>query len=141
MADTAPSLRLTYEGAQKALAAGMRRAAETGVPQCIAVVDAGGHLIAFARMDGAYASAIETALRKAQTAAAYGRETGFIPDGLDLRLALATDGRRVNLLGGVPVVIDGLVAGAVGVGSGTGEQDRAVARAAVAAIDGATRFG
>ena len=141
MADTAPGLRLTYEGARKIVDAAVAKAAAMGVPQCVAVVDAGGHLIAFARMDGAYVQAFDTALRKAQTAAAYARETGGIAEGLDLRLALATEGRRVNLLGGVPVTIDGMVAGAVGVGSGTGEQDREVARAGVAAIAAAQRFG
>jgi glc operon protein GlcG len=141
MADTAASLKLTSQGALRLLHAALAKAEAMGVPQCIAVVDAGGHLIAFARMDGAFYSSFDTALRKAQTAAGNGRETGGMAEGLDLRLAIASDGKRVNLLGGVPVLVDGLIAGAVGVGSGTGEQDREVARAGVAAIPGAHRFG
>lgn len=141
MADTAPALRLTYDGARRIIEAAMAKATAMGVPQCITVVDAGGNILAFARMDGAFAPAFDSSLRKAQTAAAYGKETGGIAEGLDLRLALATDGKRVNLLGGVPVVIDGIVAGGVGVGSGSGEQDREVARTGVAAIAGAKRFG
>lgn len=141
MTDTVPARRLTFDGAQKIIQAAVDKATAMGRPQCIAVVDEGGHLLAFARMDGAYVQAFDTALRKAQTAAAYGRETGFIAEGLDLRLAIATEGKRVNLLGGVPVIVGGLIAGAVGVGSGTGEQDREVARAGVAAIEGAQRFG
>jgi len=141
MTDTVPARRLTFDGAQKIIRAATAKATSMGRPQCISVVDAGGQLIAFARMEGAYAQAFDTSLRKAQTAAAYGKETGGIAEGLDLRLAIATEGKRVNLLGGVPVIVDGLVAGAVGVGSGTGEQDREVARAGVAAIEGAQRFG
>jgi uncharacterized protein GlcG (DUF336 family) len=140
MADTAPSTKLTFEGAQKLLTAAIAKAREINVPQCICVVDSGGHLLTMGRMDGAFALSIETALRKAQTAAAYGKPTGDIAAGLDLKLAIGTDGKRINLLGGLPVIVDGHVAGAIGVGSGTGEQDREVAAAALGAITGAKRF-
>lgn len=140
MADTAPSMKLTSEGARKLLDAAMAKARAMNVPQCICIVDAGGHLLTMARMDGAFALSIDTALRKAQTAAAYGKPTGDIAAGLDIKLAIATEGRRVNLLGGVPVIVDGHVIGAIGVGSGTGEQDKEVAVAALAAIAGATKF-
>jgi len=140
MPDTAPSMKLTYEGAQKLLAAGVAKARDMKVPQCICIVDAGGHLLAMARMDGAFALSIDTALRKAQTAAAYGGPTGGIEAGIDIKLAIATDGRRINLPGGLPVIVDGHVIGAIGVGSGTGEQDREVANTALAAIAGAKRF-
>jgi uncharacterized protein GlcG (DUF336 family) len=105
----------------------MTKASAMGVPQCISVVDAGGHLLAFARMDGAFALSIDTALVKAMTAASYGIPTGNIAAGVDLKLAIATQGKRVNLPGGLPVIVDGHVIGAIGVGSGTGEQDREVA--------------
>jgi uncharacterized protein GlcG (DUF336 family) len=140
MPDTAPSMKLTYEGAQKLLAAAVAKARDMKVPQCICIVDAGGHLLAMARMDGAFALSIDTALRKAQTAAAYGGPTGGIEAGIDIKLAIATEGRRINLPGGLPVIVDGHVVGAIGVGSGTGEQDREVANTALAAIAGAKRF-
>jgi len=140
MVDTAPSAKLTFDGAQKLLAAAIAKAKEINQPQCICIVDSGGHLLTMARMDGAFALSVETALRKAQTAAAYGKPTGDIAAGLDLKLAIATEGKRVNLLGGLPVIVDGHVAGAIGVGSGTGEQDREVAAAALGAIAGAKRF-
>ena len=98
MADTAPTTKLTFEGAQKLLAAAIAKARELKVPQCICIVDSGGHLLTMGRMDGAFALSIETALRKAQTAAAYGKPTGDIAAGLDLKLAIATEGKRVNLL-------------------------------------------
>ena len=140
MADTSPSLKLTIEGAMKLLDAAMAKARDIKVPECIAVVDAGGHLLAFARMDGAFALSIDTALVKAMTAASYGIPTGDIAAGVDIKLAIATQGKRVNLPGGLPVIVDGHVVGAIGVGSGTGEQDREVAAAALGAIAGAKRF-
>jgi len=140
MADTAPSMKLTFEGAQKLLTAAIAKARELNVPQCICVVDSGGHLVTMGRMDGAFALSIETALRKARTAAAYGKPTGDIAPALEIKLALGTDGQRINLLGGLPVIVDGHVIGAIGVGSGTGEQDREVGAAALGAIAGAKRY-
>ena len=140
MADTVASLKLTSEGAMKLLHAAMAKAKEMGVPQCISVVDPGGHLLAFARMDGAFSQSIDTSLMKAMTAASYGLPTGDIAAGIDLKLAIATEGRRINLPGGLPVIIDGHVIGGIGVGSGTGEEDREVAKAALTALAGARRF-
>ena len=140
MALTASFLRLTNDGARRILDAAREKAQAMGVPQCIAVVDNGGHLVAFTRMDGAFALSIDTALRKAVTAAIYGQPTGGIEAGIDLKLAIATDGKRINLPGGLPVVVDGHLIGGVGVGSGTGAEDREVANAGLAALDGAARF-
>ncbi len=140
MPDTAASLKLTIDGAMKLLQAAIAKARDMNVPQCICVVDAGGHLLAFARMDGAFALSVDTALRKAQTAASYGVATGDIGAGIDLKLAIATEGKRINLPGGLPVIVDGHVIGGIGVGSGTGEQDKEVAKAALAAFPGAQRF-
>jgi uncharacterized protein GlcG (DUF336 family) len=140
MPDTSPSLKLTIDGAMKLLQAAMAKAREMNVPQCICVVDAGGHLMTMARMDGAFALSIDTALRKAQTAAAYGAPTGDIAAGIDIKLAIATEGRRINLPGGLPVIVDGHIVGGIGVGSGTGEQDKEVAKAALSAFPGALRF-
>jgi uncharacterized protein GlcG (DUF336 family) len=140
MADTAASLRLTIDGAMKLVQAAMAKAHAMNVPECICVVDSGGHLLAFARMDGAFALSFDTALRKAQTAASYGAPTGDIAAGIDIKLAIATEGKRINLPGGLPVIVDGHVVGGIGIGSGTGEQDKDVAKAALAALPGAKRF-
>ena len=102
MADTVASLKLTSEGAMKLLQAAMAKAKEMNVPQCISFVDTGGHLLAFARMDGAFTQSIDTSLMKAMTAAAYGVPTGNIEAGVDIKLAIATQGKRVNLPGGLP---------------------------------------
>jgi len=141
MADTAPSLKLTSEGALKLLQAAIAKAKEIKVPECISIVDPGGHLLAFARMDGAFVQSIDSSLMKAMTAASYGEPTGNIAAGIDLKLAIATQGKRINLPGGLPIIVDGHVIGGIGVGSGTGEQDRIVAEAALGALPGAKRFG
>ena len=131
---------LSYEGAEKMIAAAIAKATEMRVPQCISVVDSGGHLLAFARMDGAFVMSTQTSLMKAKTAASYGQPTGGILAGIDIKLAIATQGERINLPGGLPVIIDGRIAGAIGVGSGTGEQDLEVATAALKVVPGAAQF-
>jgi len=141
MADTIATLKLTLGGAMKLLQAAIAKAAEIGVPECISIVDPGGHLLAFARMDGAFVQSIDSSLMKAMTAASYGEPTGNIAAGIDLKLAIAIQGKRINLPGGLPIIVDGHVIGGIGVGSGTGEQDRIVAEAALGALPGAKRFG
>ena len=140
MAQTSPSLRLTYEGAAAILGAAVAKASDMQVPQCITVVDSGGQLITMARMDGAFALSIDTALRKAQTAACYGAPTGHIAEGVDIKLAIATEGKRINLPGGLPIIVDGLLIGGIGVGSGSGAQDLEVAKVGIAALAGAQSF-
>ena len=107
----------------------------------IAVVDDGGHLLAFERMDGARPASGYTAITKATSAATFRQPTGPLPAGatnpdplLNLSLqnaAAASGGKITTLLGGVPVVVDGQIIGAVGVGGGTGEQDAQIARAGI----------
>ncbi len=140
MADTKPSLKLTSNGAMKILQAAMEKATAMGVPQCITIVDAGGHMLAFCRMDGAFVLSNDSSMKKAVTAAIYGQLTGQMDDNIAIKLAIATDGKRVNLPGGVPIIVDGHVLGGIGVGSGTGAQDLEVAKAGIAAIEGTQRF-
>ncbi|MBC7779559.1 MAG: heme-binding protein [Proteobacteria bacterium] len=140
MPDYVPHLKLTHEGALKMLAAGIAKAQAMGQPQCITIVDDGGHLLAFVRMDGARVLSIDSSRKKAMSAASGRTPTGQMAAANELKLALATDGKVTNLLGGVPVIVDGHTIGAVGVGSGTGEQDLEVAQAAIAALEGARAF-
>lgn len=140
MPDVVPHLKLTHEGALKMLHAGIAKALDMKQPQCITIVDDGGHLLAFVRMDGAKVLSIDSSRKKAMTAASSRIPSGQTNPANEIKLGLATDGKLTNLLGGVPVVVDGHVIGAVGVGSGTGEQDLEVARAAIAALPGARAF-
>ena len=140
MADTKQSLKLTSNGAMKILLAAMEKANAMGVPQCITIVDAGAHMLAFCRMDGAFVLSNDSSMKKAVTAAIYGQLTGQMDDNVAIKLAIATDGKRVNLPGGVPIIVDGHIIGGIGVGSGTGAQDLEVAKAGIAALDGAQAF-
>src|SRR5579862_4117964 len=133
--DVAKHLRLTQAGAMKIVDAAVTKALEMKKPQCIAVVDEGGHLLAFMRMDGAKRLSIESSIRKASTAASSRAPTGGIQGDLEFRLAHATSGRLVNLKGGLPIVVGG-----IGVGSQTGEEDLEVAKAGLAALAGAASF-
>jgi glc operon protein GlcG len=138
--DLQPHAKLTVLAARKIIRGATAKAEEIGVPECIAVVDDGGHLLAFMRMDGAFALSTDTAIAKAVTAAIYRAPTGEMPDGPDIRLAVATQGKRINLPGGLPIIVDGKCVGGVGIGSGTGAEDRICANAGLAMLDGAETF-
>lgn len=137
---TAKHLRLTHDGAQLIIQAAVNKAQEMQVPQCITVVDDGGHLLAFVRMDGGKLLSIDSSTRKAMTAASSRAPTGGLPLDLEMKLAQATSGKLVNLKGGLPIIVDGMCIGGIGVGSGTGDQDLEVAKAGLATIDGAKQF-
>jgi glc operon protein GlcG len=131
---TVPHSKLTHDGALKLIQAGIAKAREIGVPECIAVVDDGGNMLAFVRMDGARFLSTTSALNKARTAAASRQPTGGAHAEVELKLALATEGGFTNLKGGLPIIVNGHCVGAIGVGSGTGDQDAEVGRAALAAL-------
>lgn len=134
MSDTVPHSKLTHQGALKLLQAAIAKAQQMGQPQCIAVVDDGGNMLAFVRMDGAKFLSATSALNKARTAASIRAPTGGAPADIEIKLAIATESGFTNLKGGLPVILNGHCVGAIGVGSGTGEQDAEVGRAALAAI-------
>ncbi|MET0232043.1 MAG: heme-binding protein [Rhodanobacteraceae bacterium] len=123
--------------ARRIIGAGELKAAELGVASTIAVVDVGGHLVAQARMDGAWIGSIAIALDKAWTSRATDQATenlaGVAQSG-DALFGLNTTnaGRPVIFGGGLPIRQDGHVIGAVGVSGGTVDEDVAVARAALA---------
>jgi glc operon protein GlcG len=133
--------KLTLEGARAVLAAAQRRAEQIHVPMDIAVVDDGGHLLAFERMDGARPSSIAISLVKAQAAALRRSPTGPALAGdqvnlpLALGLAIASPAAQTPIRGGVPLIVDGEVVGAVGASAGSEDQDLDVARAGAAAIE------
>ena len=134
--------KLMIEGDRAVLQAAQRRAEEIQVPMDIAVVDEGGHLLAFERMDGAKPSSIAIAMIKAQSAAARRAPTGPAMDAdnkvnlsLALGIAIASPSEQTPIRGGVPLIVDGEVVGAIGVSAGKEEQDLDVARAGAAALE------
>jgi len=121
--------QLTYAAAAIAIEAAVSKSREIAAPECIAVVDAGGNLLAFARVDGAAVLARIPAIAKAATSASIGAATGAIPFEFGVNLGVASGGSIVNLGGGLPIIVNGELLGAIGVGSGTTAQDVAVAEA------------
>jgi len=141
---TRDHVKLTLGGAEAILRAARKQAESMNLQVNIAVVDDGGHLLAFARMDGARPASGYTAMTKAVTAATFRAPTGPVPPGttapdplLNLSLqnaAAASGGKVTTLFGGVPVVVEDQIIGAVGVGGATGEQDAQIARAGIEAL-------
>lgn len=132
-------LSLNLAEARKIIAAGERKAAELGVPYNIAVVDAGGGLLAHVRMDGAWLGSVDIAINKAWTARAFDMSTeelaSFTHSGQPGFGLNTTNNLRVVIFGGgIPIKVDGAVVGAVGASGGSVPQDVAVARAAIAGI-------
>lgn len=125
---------LTHAATMTILQGAIAKATAIQVPQCIAIVDTGGNLLAFVRMDGAKVLSQLSATQKAITAASSRVPTGGVPADVDMKLAHATGGILTNLKGGLPIEIDGQVVGAIGVGSGTGDQDVEVGLAGIAAL-------
>ena len=134
MSDTVTIKQLSEAAAHKVIDAARAKAAEMGVPQSIAVVDVGGNLRAFTRMDGAKIHSVETSQAKAYTSASIMAPSGHAPDPFARNVAAATAGKWTNLLGGFPIFVDGEFVGAIGVGSGKPDEDIAVAEAGVAAV-------
>jgi uncharacterized protein GlcG (DUF336 family) len=129
---------LTLADARIALDAGLAEADAIGQPMNVAVVDDGGHLLAFARQEGAIRASIDIAQRKARTSILMEAPTGalmpLVQPGAELYGLEQTAGGLVVFGGGIPVFRDGVLVGAVGVSAGSAEQDVRVATAAVTAI-------
>ena len=130
---------ITLDEAKKIVSAAEYKAQQMGQPMNIAVMDAGRNLVAFQRMDGAWVASIDIAIDKAFTSAGRGlatREIGEMAQpGQPLFGINTTNGGRIVIFaGGVPLMRDGEVVGAVGVSGGTPDEDHEVAEAGVTAF-------
>jgi uncharacterized protein GlcG (DUF336 family) len=130
--------QISLEAAKIMLTAAERRAAQLGLSEDIAIVDEGGHLVAFHRMDEARIAGIDIAVHKAWTAAAMKMPTSALaqaaqPGGPSYGINTTNQGRIVILGGGIPLERQGRISGAVGVSGATSAQDTDVANAAVQA--------
>ena len=133
---------LTLDDAKHMLQAAEVAAAKIGIAYNIAVVDAGGNLIAFVRQDGALIGSIDLAIGKAKTARLFDKTTSELahlaqPNAPLFSIEQSNDGKVVIFGGGLPVRIAGSIVGAVGTSAGSVEQDVAVAQAALAAVQSA----
>src|SRR5262245_66315356 len=138
----ADSKRLTHEGAKKMMETAVAKARAAGIAISCAVVDSGGHLVAFERMDGGRFHTLHSATTKAVCAASNKRITtakGAVGQDLDtnhaLGLALAAGPERWTAMeGGAPVIVGGDCIGGIGVSGGDWATDERLAREAVEAI-------
>lgn len=132
---------VTLEEARRVIAAGESKAAEIGVAMNLAVVDAGGNLVAHARMDGAWIGSIDIAINKAFTSRAFDAPTRKLgdlggPQGPAFGIHASNSGRVVIFPGGIPLQREGAIVGAVGVSGGLPDQDEQVALAGTAVFEG-----
>ncbi len=130
---------ISGELAMEILEEAVEDAHERGLKMNIAVVDAGGNLKAFVRMDGAWLGSIDIAIKKARTARYFDMPTGEIgklsQPGGPLYNIEASNGGLITFPGGIPITNDnGEVVGAIGVSGSTVENDHAVAEAGLADI-------
>ena len=131
---------ITLDQAQTVIAAARLQAEQIGVPMNIAIVDAGGNLTAFAKMDNAWLGSIDIAQSKAFTARAFDMATKDLgaasqPNQPLFGIHASNHGKIIIFAGGIPLRKEGRVIGAIGVSGGTVEQDQQVAEAGVGAIE------
>ncbi|MFK7901740.1 MAG: heme-binding protein [Nitratireductor sp.] len=131
---------LSHSAVMKMLQAAIAEAEKMGVPQCIIIVDQSGETHGEIRMSGSKFLSRKSAHAKALTAASVGKPGTAIPQEYHLSIAAATNGQVSGLPGGLPIIVNDEVIGGIGVGSGSGEQDIVVAKAALEAIGASTDF-
>lgn len=126
---------IALQQAQAAISAATAEAQKRGWKMNVAVVDPGGRLIAFARMDGAQVASVAIAEHKARAAATYRRETKAFENGVQAGFTyLLTLDDVIASRGGIPIVEDGKIVGAIGCSGGTGSQDELVCQAGLAGL-------
>jgi glc operon protein GlcG len=130
-------LSISTDSAKIAAAAAIAEAQKNNWKQAIAIVDTGGYLVYFEKMQDTQTGSVDLAIEKARTAALFRRPTKVFEDGVaaggeGLRLLRLTGAIPID--GGVPIIVDGKLVGAVGVSGGTGAQDGQVAKAGANAV-------
>lgn len=124
--------KLTLDDAKFIMQEAEKKAKEINVPMDIAIVDDGGNLLMFERMDGAKLTSISIAIDKAFTSAGTRKPTHEYaeiakPNGSAFGINTSNQGRFMIFGGGIPITVKGQVVGAIGCSSGTAEEDRIVA--------------
>jgi glc operon protein GlcG len=131
-------MALTLAEANRIIEGAIAKAQELNIKINVAVCDAGGRLMAFNRMDGAIWGGAYGSQGKAVASVAFGRASGELAERADtpiIRGIMAAEGgHMIPSQGGVPIIRNGVVEGAVGVGGGTSQQDEDCARAGVAKL-------
>ena len=132
-------MSITLKEARKIIAAAEKKAADIGQPMNIAVVDAGGNLVAHVRMDGAWLGSIDISIKKAFTSRAFDITTKDLGENAQpgqqfYGIHASNDGKIMIFAGGIPLKKGDTVVGAIGVSGGSGVQDHSVAEAGASAF-------
>jgi len=132
---------ITLKQAKAIIEAAEQKASSIGQPMNVAVVDEGGNLIAHVRMDGAWIGSIDISMKKAYTSRAFDIATKDLAQhsqsgGQFFGIHASNNGKIMIFAGGIPLLREGKVVGAIGVSGGSGEQDQAVAEAGARAFAG-----
>lgn len=136
-AQTVQKTALTLDGAKRVIAAAVAEAKSKNAPGgAIAVVDEGGNLVAVERLDNTFAAGANISIGKARTAVLFKRPTKFFEDVINKgRTAMTTLNDFTPLQGGIPIIVDGQIIGAVGVsGAASAQQDEELAIAGANAL-------
>lgn len=131
---------ISLDRAQAVIHAAVAEAKKRNWKMNVAVADSGGSLVAFQRMDGAMLASIQIAEHKARAAVTFRRPTKVFEDGINLmhlNYLLAFDG-VIASRGGIPLVDEGVIIGAIGVSGGTDSQDEVVSIAGAAVVNSPT---
>jgi len=127
---------ISLQKAEDAIHAAVAEANKRGWPLNIAVVDSGGNLVTFSRMDGAQLASISIAEHKARASVKFRRPTRAFEEAMQKGIAyIATLDDVVAARGGIPLIEDGKLIGAIGCSGGTGSQDEVVCSAGAATIN------
>jgi glc operon protein GlcG len=135
--DVPYGLPISLDRAQAVIHAAVAEAKKRNWKMNVAVADSGGNLVAFQRMDGAMLASIQIAEHKARAAATFRRPTKVFEDGIQLmhlNYLLAFDG-VIASRGGIPLIDQGVIIGAIGCSGGTDSQDEVVSEAGAAVIN------
>lgn len=137
---TSPVARITLAAAREVIAASELEAERLGAPENIVVVDESGNLVNLVRMDGAKFLAIDIAINKAVTAAGSRKATHelgpvTVPGEPAFGIQAQRGGRFTTIPGGIPLAVDGVPVGAIGVSSASAAEDLQVAKAGLAAFE------
>jgi uncharacterized protein GlcG (DUF336 family) len=127
---------ISLERAQGIVAATIAEAKKRDWKMVVSVVDSGGNLVAFGRMDSAQIASVAISEHKAKAAAMFRRETKLFENGMQggLLYQVTLDG-VIGSRGGIPLVEDGKIIGAIGVSGGAGSQDEVCAKAGAAVVN------
>jgi glc operon protein GlcG len=124
-------LSINLETAQKAATAAVAEARKNNWTMAVAILDTGGHLVYFEKMDGTQTGSVDVSIEKARSAVLFRRPTKVFQDnvaagGEGLKFLLMSGAIPID--GGFPIIMDGKIVGAIGVSGGAGDQDGRIAK-------------